>query len=123
MLGRPRFALTATMIIILTPARPMAITARNGSCTAYSLAWARGTTGIGVIPAGIAEASTDVAGMATGIMMAGAIAMVGVAESGMVIANSMATVMDTETDPDSQSKFRNGWHQGLPAVLFLTRRF
>ena len=70
--------------------------------------------------AGFAETGIVIDGT---IMMVGAITMVGVAESGMVIANSMATVMDTETDSDSQSKFRNGWRQGSPAVLFLTRRF
>lgn len=78
----------------------------------------------GIMMAGAIAASAETGTMIDGVIMrAGAIAMVGVAESGMVIANSMATVMDTETDLDSQSKFRNGWRQGLPAVLFLTRRF
>lgn len=83
----------------------------------------------GIMMAGAIAASAETGTMIDGVTMragaitSGAIAMVGVAESGMVIANSMATVMDTETDLDSQSKFRNGWRQGLPAVLFLTRRF
>lgn len=66
MLARRQFAPTDIMIITLMRVRPMAITARNGLQTAYSLAWARGTTGIGIIPASMAEASTAAAGAIAG---------------------------------------------------------
>lgn len=62
MLAHRQFAHMDIMTITLTPARPMVITGRSGLQTAYSLAWARGTTGIGVIPVFMAGASTVAAG-------------------------------------------------------------
>lgn len=65
-LARRPFALTATMIITRTRARPTATTARNGLWMECSSERGRGITGITGIVAFTAEATTVVATMAAG---------------------------------------------------------
>ena len=66
----------------------------------------------------------DMAGAATGIMTDGAIMIAaGVTGSGAGTVNSTATT-GTGTDRVPESKIRNGWQPGLPAVfLFVARSF